>query len=140
MNQLEQLLKAHKYRRTKPREAVFELLNDTAAPLSLTQIRKSLPGLERTSLYRTLDLFERLDVITIIHVGWKKRYELADPFKPHHHHLVCTTCQKVTAVHPPELEQLIAQLSNKHGFAAQNHHFEIRGVCHKCQKVKNKIG
>ncbi len=133
MEQLETLLQSSGNRLTTPRRQVFTALHQAAEPLSLQQLVALCQGVDRTSIYRTLELYEQLHIIEIVHVGWKKRYELADPFKPHHHHLQCTGCHQLVAIDTPELERLIDTIAQQHGYVITGHHFELQGLCPACQ-------
>lgn len=133
MERLQTLLHKENIRVTSPRKAVFETLLKSHTPLSIREITSQTPTVERTSIYRCLDLFEKLGIIDIIHTGWKKRYELAGPFKPHHHHIQCTNCHKLTEIESQELERLISRISSNLGYHMSSHHFEVHGVCGKCR-------
>lgn len=132
MEHLQTLLRKENIRVTSPRKAVFETLLKSHAPLSIREIADRTPTVERTSIYRCLDLFEKLGIIDIIHTGWKKRYELTGPFKPHHHHIQCTNCHQLTELDSSELEQLITRLSSELGYQTTSHHFEVQGLCRNC--------
>lgn len=134
MNQLEHLLRSSGNRLTAPRQAVFEALKNAAEPLALAQLQAACPQANRTSIYRTLELFASLGVIDIVHIGWKKRYELSDPFRPHHHHLQCTRCGQLVELKTPQLEHLIDQIATEHGYHITGHNFELSGICKTCQK------
>jgi Fe2+ or Zn2+ uptake regulation protein len=133
MERLETLLRTSKHRLTAPRKQVFTALKKAQQPLSLQQLTRSVPAIDRTSLYRTLELFVQLSIVRVIHTGWKKQYELADPFKPHHHHLQCTRCKELIEVKNPQLEQLIDRIVREHHYALTNHHFELEGLCQNCR-------
>lgn len=133
MDQLEEILHKTGNRLTRPRQQVFMALKDAEQPVSLRQISSSVRGADRTSIYRTIELFAQLGVIEIVYVGWKKRYELASPFQPHHHHLQCTGCQQLISIITPSLEQLIEQIAESHSYKLTSHHIELRGLCLGCQ-------
>lgn len=122
-------------RLTMPRRRVFIALEQASQPLSLQQLSALVGDIDRTSIYRTLELFDELSIIEIVYVGWKKRYELASPFRPHHHHLQCTHCQQLIALDTPELEKLISELAKTHGYELTAHHIELRGLCPECQAI-----
>lgn len=132
MEHLETLLHSSGNRLTAPRQAVFEALQDATEPLSLAQLSEQVGQVDRTSIYRTLELFAQLGIIDIVHIGWKKRYELAGPFKPHHHHLQCAQCHELIELKTPELEQLIGTIAKTHNYTVTYHHFELQGLCQKC--------
>ena len=133
MSPLETLLKQYQLRLTKPRKLVFETLLDSQIPLALADIVKSQPELDRTSTYRALLLFDRLGIVSSVHIGQKSYYELAEPFTPHHHHLYCIRCKNAEPIQIPELEQLINNLSAQRNFSPTKHYFELEGVCSNCR-------
>lgn len=130
---LSAILSAHHLRNTKPRQAVFAALQRAAAPLTISHLIAQCSTIDRTSIYRTLQLFTRHGIVSVVPIGWKRAYELAEPFMPHHHHLQCTRCRRLIDIQTPELEQLIAAISQRHHFQPTDHHFEINGFCHSCQ-------
>jgi Fe2+ or Zn2+ uptake regulation protein len=132
MQQLETLFHEHGLRLTTPRRQVFEALKQAHRPLSIRDIIASCHSVNRSSIYRALDAFAALGIIEIIHVGWKLRYELASPFKPHHHHLECTSCGELIAIDTPELEQHIHAIASAHNYTLGSHHVELRGLCATC--------
>lgn len=136
MDQLEKLFSAHSLRLTRPRRAVFCTLRKADKPLALSDIVASSRGSDRSSVYRTLLLFEELGIITILHLGWKKRYELAGPFKPHHHHLECTQCGELVAIDTPRFEELVQSTARAYRYHLTSHHIELRGLCGRCTKSK----
>jgi len=134
VEQLSTLLHNHHLRSTTPRQAVFRALADAAEPSYLYEIIHACTNIDRTTVYRTLELYVTLGIVEIIHVGWKKRYELAEPFKPHHHHLQCTICGELIAIDTPHLEGYIETTATNYGYRLTQHHIELRGVCKTCDK------
>jgi Fe2+ or Zn2+ uptake regulation protein len=135
MERLETIFAQHSLRLTTPRKAVFLALEQSETPQFISRLVKTCPNIDRTSIYRTLELFSRLGIIEIIHTGFKKRYELAGPFKPHHHHLQCNVCGELVAIDTPRLEELVAATATANNYQLTSHHIELHGVCQNCQKV-----
>ncbi len=133
MDQLEKLFQSKNYRLTNPRKQVFIALEKADHPLSLIELSSLTQGIDRTSIYRTLELFNELEIIAILHVGWKKRYELASPFQPHHHHLQCTQCNKIIAIDIPALEDAVEDFAHSRGFSLTSHSIELFGICAGCK-------
>ena len=133
---IDELLKQHNLRLTKPRQQVFEVLQQSAVPLTISDIAKKCKNVDRASVYRTLVTFDQLHIVSAVAIGLKNYYELAEPFIPHHHHLYCIRCQNAEPIQTPELEQLVGYLSRKHQFAVVKHHFELEGICKNCQQTK----
>lgn len=117
---------------TAPRLKVFDILEKATAPLSIADIIRMCPSVDRVSIYRTIDLFTRQGITVGIAHGWKQHYELAAPFRPHHHHLLCIKCGATAEVHSKELEEIVARIASKHNFSSSAHTFEITGLCKKC--------
>ena len=80
-------------------------------------------------------MFDTLNIINTITIGWKNYYELAEPFIPHHHHLYCINCQNAEPIQSQELEKLIDLIGKKHNFIVTKHHFELEGICEKCRHI-----
>jgi len=127
-----ELLKQACYSLTVARTAVFEaLLNQE--PQSMRTLVARLPQIDRASVYRTVDLFERLGIAQRLYTGWKYTIELTDKFTAHHHHLTCTNCGKTIAMEEDELETFIEQIARRHGLVPSAHQIEIQGVCLECR-------
>ncbi len=130
MNELKQAL-PH-FRITRARLELFEVLRTTDTPLPIADIHARCQKSDRASTYRNLELFIQAGIVTVIPLGWKKRYELASPFKPHHHHLQCTNCGKLVDINTPELETLIQSIADLQEFSLSSHHIELAGLCNNC--------
>lgn len=130
---LQKVLKDGGYSLTAPRKFVCELLWNRE-PQSMRELTQQLNGqIDRASLYRTIDLFEKLGLVQRIYIGWKYKVELSDILTHHHHHISCLGCGKVVALHEDdEIEQLIKSLSSRHGITTQSHQLEIQGYCTAC--------
>lgn len=129
-----QILKSAGYSLTAARTAVFEALLGHE-PLSMHELIVRAGKVDRASVYRTVDLFERLGIVVRLNIGWKYKLELTDKFAEHHHHLTCIRCGKTISMNENELERLIAELATAHHFRAIAHQIELQGLCQECQLV-----
>lgn len=125
------LLKQHGYSLTQPRRAVFAALLDQP-PLPMNELIKRAGKVDRASVYRSVELFEKLGITQRINIGWKYKVELSDAFVGHHHHLSCLRCGKTIPMSEHELEETITRLASAHQFRPQNHQIEIQGYCKDC--------
>jgi len=132
---LSEIFEQHGLRLTKPRQQIFDILKNSEIPLTIGDIAKNYKNINRTSIYRTLIIFDRLKIINTIYIGWKNYYELAEPFIPHHHHLYCINCQNAEPIQPKELEKLVDYIGKKYNFIVTKHHFELEGICEKCRHI-----
>jgi Fur family ferric uptake transcriptional regulator len=53
---------------------------------------------------------------------------------PHHEHLLCTACGRVTEFRDERLERMTTLTAEAHGYARQRHRLVIYGVCGPCQR------
>ena len=132
---LSEIFEQHGFRLTKPRQQIFDILKNSEIPLTVGDIAKNCKNINRTSIYRTLAIFDRLKIINTIYIGWKNYYELAEPFIPHHHHLYCINCQNAEPIQPKELEKLVDYIGKKYNFTVTKHHFGLEGICEKCRHI-----
>lgn len=121
---------------TQARIAVFTALSEQAEPVSMQQLVGQARGVDRASVYRAVELFERLGIVHRITMGWKYKLELTDRFLGHHHHLSCVECGQTTAINEIALEQFVEKLAHAHGFLPSAHQIEIQGVCRRCREEK----
>ena len=134
------ILSKNGYRITTARMSLFRTLLNSEA-LSLREIfEKANSTIDRVSIYRNIELFEKLHIVRRITIGWKYKLELSDIFIAHHHHLTCLGCSKIIdIVDESQVEQFIESISRSISFTPLNHHFEIEGYCFDCVANKNKV-
>lgn len=135
LTKLTQTLKESKASVTKARRDVFLcLLNN--GPLSVGRVARLLqPDIDRATVYRTVELFEKLGVVNRIWHGFKNQIELSEIFTPHHHHALCQNCGRTLDLTSSELESILAQLGKRHHFLTLSHSVELIGYCDRCQKT-----
>ena len=130
----------HRY--TLSRQRLVDALADSTRPLTLPDITKNAPELAASSVYRNLEVLERVGVVSRINSGGNHaHFELAEPLISHHHHLVCTDCGGITDIHlEDELEQTVVEALNAiaqtHGFKPQDHNLDLHGACAQCNEHK----
>ena len=98
------------------------------------QLAEKVREADRASVYRAVDLFERLGIVQRLNTGWKYKLELTDMFADHHHHLTCVNCGRTIAMNETELETAIARLAARHNFRPTSHQIEVQGLCQSCQR------
>jgi len=131
---LEKILKDNTHSVTQPRRLVFEALAHKESQSMHEIIQQVAEQVDRVSVYRIIELYEKLGIVQRITIGWKYKLELSDIFLEHHHHLSCSRCGKIIAVKDSQrLETLISELSQAHNFHLTNHQLELQGYCQQCQ-------
>jgi Fe2+ or Zn2+ uptake regulation protein len=132
LKRFRKLLKRNSLFITKPRYRLFLILQKFPA-LTLHELITKLPQHDQVTVYRNIDLFEKLGIITRIRLGWTTKIELSDLFQHHHHHFTCLKCLRV--INLPEdktVERSINKLGEGQGLKITDHQLEIRGLCNSC--------
>ena len=136
--QMVNALRAKGHRLTPQREMVLAVLAESEGHVTaeqvLERVRARYRYLNKSAVYRALDLLTRLDLITQTDCGrGHVEYELHR--HPHHHHIVCRNCGKMEEVQDASFAALEKNLKSVYGFQADLDHFAIFGLCGKCRKV-----
>lgn len=133
--QLDTILAEHGLSLTKPRIAVFTTLQQATEPLRAADIAKRCTAVHRASVYRTLDIFTSLHIVTVTVRGWVPYISLAEHLKPHHHHITCVHCGSSQSIESTELETTLRTAASTQGFTLQHHTIELTGVCATCRQA-----
>lgn len=126
-------LKSSNHRITKSRQHIFEVLKTVPVRASDIQneLRKKHFPSDLVTIYRTLELFVRLGIVTKTTFSDSiARFELASEEK-HHHHLICDSCGSVEDA--PIDESFLNELKDTTRFTIKRHTLEIYGSCTRCQ-------
>lgn len=117
-------LKQGGYKKTTPRQKIAQWLGRHVGVFSVAEILKDI-RLDRVSVYRVVDLFLSLDIIhpALMSHG-EQHYEVHQ--EKHHHHVVCSRCERTKCIICPEWKFRIPGFSNVH------HSFIITGLCQAC--------
>jgi Fur family ferric uptake transcriptional regulator len=137
---IRRLLTRRGYRLTRPRQAVLDVLATGREPRTVAQIHRGL-GAERANLvsvYRTVKLLGEIGLVRATDAtDGQRRYELAEPFTSHHHHLICRRCGHIEDLEGCLLEarvlgRLGRQVRQTHRFRVTDHELRFFGVCVRC--------
>ncbi|AJC56733.1 Fur family transcriptional regulator [Streptomyces sp. 769] len=127
-------LRRRGYRLTPQRQLVLEAVDrlEHATPDDiLTEVRKTADGINISTVYRTLELLEELELVSHAHLGHgAPTYHLAD--RHHHIHLVCRDCTDVIEADLSVAAPFAATLRKQFGFETDMKHFAIFGRCTGC--------
>ena len=137
------------YRLTMGREAILDVLSKSERHLSAEDVYMKVhprnPNIGLTTIYRTLNVLSNIGMVYKFDFGdGRARYELAEGPKGahHHHHLICTGCNRVvdyTDFIKEELDllnQTEKGLSKKYNFKITNHLIQFYGLCERCSGRK----
>ncbi len=91
------------------------------------------PGIGRATVYRALEHFVRIGVLTkATHHGAAIRY---DANVHPHHHLVCRLCDRIIDIEDSRLDTLLVPDISDVGFLIEDMQVQLRGICRNCQKL-----
>jgi len=95
------------------------------------QVQRFAPAVNITTVYRTLDLLDRIGLVRHTHLGHGAPTYSAQEHQ--HVHLVCHSCGAVTEVPRELMDGLAADLADRLGFALDVSHLALSGLCTDCQ-------
>ena len=131
------VLRDNGFRLTSPRWLVWSVLRGAGGHLTADEIAKQVnqadPTVNISSIYRSLTLFEDLDLVRESHLGIddSARWEIAHP--DDHFHMVCQRCGSVDH-HVGELVgQIRDHLGDHHDFEAAEIDLVVTGICGRCR-------
>lgn len=100
-------------------------------PAAITRrVQAQMPGVNASTVYRTLSLLEEAGVVSHAHLESGPEYHRAD--EGHHVHLVCSNCGSDETLSLDEAEQMASMIRSHHQFEPDLSHFAISGRCAKC--------
>jgi Fur family ferric uptake transcriptional regulator len=121
-------------RMTPQRQLVLDAVRDLghATPEQVcARVQSDAPAVNITTVYRSLDLLERLGLVRHTHLGHG-----APNYSVHEHehvHLVCHGCGAVTEVPTGVMTPLAERLAADNGFELDVSHVALSGHCRDCR-------
>lgn len=133
---LRQVLKDTGHRLTAARLLILETMVASGGHLTADELaeeaRSRQSNIGRMTVYRTLDLLCELGLIRPMYQGTgAARFVLMDD--GHHHHLVCSSCDRVFEFNDCVVTELEQSLGGRFSFEVRGHVLELFGFCEDCQ-------
>jgi Fur family ferric uptake transcriptional regulator len=91
-----------------------------------------MPGVNASTIYRTLSVLEEAGVLAHAHLEGGAEYHRAEDAG--HIHLSCSRCGVEDDLSLDEAAALQKLIGQHHGFRADLTHFAISGLCADCQR------
>jgi Fur family ferric uptake transcriptional regulator len=117
-------------------DAVRELGHATPEQIC-AQVQRSAPAVNITTIYRTLDLMERIGLVRHTHLGHG-----APTYSEQEHehvHLVCHSCGTVTEAATDLMDDLADRLRREIGFELDASHIALSGTCSDCRPTSSEL-
>ncbi len=121
---------------TNARLTVLNVLEKNEGHLTSAEVLEKVDALDptigRASVFRTLDLLTSLSIIrpTYMNSSMTPTYVLMPD--GHHHHIVCTNCNRIIEFENCGLGAIAAELEERLHVKLTGHLLEFYGLCDKC--------
>lgn len=130
---IERICREHSLSVTPQRRVVLEALSSRPTHPTVDEIwdevRRSMPEISRTTVYRILETFAHLGVIRKVgHPDAVARYESRTS---RHHHLLCLRCGRMEDLDDAALDKIDLP-GIQTGFHVEDYSIQFRGLCSKC--------
>jgi Fur family ferric uptake transcriptional regulator len=129
------ILKAKGFKLTPQRRLILDFIHDKESHLTAEEIIRFVeersPGIDKSTVYRTLDLLEESGCVTKSEMDGHFIYHHAG--EVHHHHLVCRSCGRTIDCSEDIFTEVKQKLVKHYGFKANLKHMMVKGICKECR-------
>ena len=121
---------------TPQRQAIVAEIMRTKGHISPTalarKVQSGMPGVNASTIYRTLSLLEEAGVLAHAHLESGAEYHRTEDAG--HVHLTCSNCGAEDDLSIDEADALVRLIERHHGFEPDLTHFAIGGLCADCRR------
>ncbi|PKH47191.1 transcriptional repressor [Dehalococcoides mccartyi] len=129
-------IKQSGYKLTLQRKLVVDVIHSVSAHLTaeeiINKVQEKFPDINRSTVYRTLDLLESIGCVVKSKIDDQTIYHHSD--EGHHHHLICSRCGQRIECSDDMLAKLRKDIQAKYSFSPNLSHMVINGICADCRK------
>jgi Fur family transcriptional regulator, ferric uptake regulator len=129
-------LKQKGYKLTPQRRVILDIIHETPSHLTAddiySRVQQRISGVNKSTVYRTLELLEELDCVVRSEMGERFIYHHAD--EGHHHHLICRGCGRTIEMSEASLEPMRRKLLDELDFQVDIKHLVLHGLCADCRR------
>jgi Fur family ferric uptake transcriptional regulator len=129
-------------RMTRQRRTILLIVETATTHLDASQILRKAqridPGIDRVTVYRTLNLLKRhglIDELDLMHMEGEKHFYERRPARDHMH-MACLRCGKIMEFESNLFERLKGQIQRECQFHIVVTRLEMGGYCAKCRSAK----
>ena len=134
--ELSNYLASKKLKTTPQRVDLFSLFKQNNNPMSFDFIQKQISNFDRSTLYRNLALFKKIDIIYTLNIDNTEHFALSSKFE-HNILMICTVCKQSFVIDcQKEIDEFIHKLCSSSDFERHSHEIRLSGICSKCSAIK----
>lgn len=131
----EEFLKESGIRPTSTRVLIWEKINEVPFAFSLTDLEDLIPDIDRSTIFRTLVVFEEHHLLHSIDDGsGSQKYCVAKSEEEQHVHITCNICHHTYCCK----SLLVPKVEVPEGFQVIETSYVIKGICGECSKKISK--
>lgn len=128
------------FRVTPQRAVILETIAHQGDHLSANEVyleaSKRLPGLNISTIYRTLESLHRVGLIDLFSFNSDPvRFSIRNPLQPHGH-LVCRGCKQIFEVDTELIGKVAQEVEQDTAFIIDVDHLTLTGLCKDCAGSK----
>jgi Fur family ferric uptake transcriptional regulator len=137
-------IERHGLKHSRQRERIAQTFLSMGGHVSVEEVvarvRREDPRVSVATVYRTMKLLAECGVAVPRQFGGdgQTRYESATG-RPHHDHLICTSCGDIVEFANERIESLQETVAKRHGFEVQSHRLELYGRCARCRRGVGEV-
>lgn len=126
-------------RLTRQRRVIWNVLlaepdRHLSAEDVVERVRKRLPRVNTSTVYRTLEILVDDGLVLRTDLGGDRAYY--EPVREHqHHHVICERCGKVTHLHDDALGDLAERVEKDSGYRLGEREISFFGLCPSCLRA-----
>jgi Fur family ferric uptake transcriptional regulator len=132
-------LKKRGLKLTPQRRLIVNIIHDAKGHLTAGEIieyvQVKMPGVNKSTIYRTLELLEEAGCVYKSKLGDEFIYHHEE--EGHHHHLVCSQCGKTVDCGEDIFASVERTLGEKYDFRVDFKHLVMCGICEECGSKKS---
>ncbi len=129
-----------KYKRSRQREKILELLRDADShPTALwifNQLQEEFPRMSMGTVYRNLQVLIEQGRINKIDFG--STFDRFDANIEPHYHFICEQCGAIIDLDIPVDQNLNKIITDSTSFVVNRHDIEFYGNCNQCRTEREK--
>ncbi len=132
-------LKSQHLKLTPQRRMIIDILHGRERHITaeeiINRVQARMPGVNKSTIYRTLDLLEN--------AGCVYKSEISDQFvyyhaeDGHHYHLVCQRCGKTVDCDKDLFKTIQKKVYDQYQFNIDFNHMIMKGLCTQCKDRTN---